>query len=59
MFRYPKSCKFDINCKFFKRNVCVYKHINKNKQEPAYAAKISVSIKSKYMLKEIKSTEIL
>ena len=35
MFRYPKSCKFDINCKFFKRNVCVYKHINKNKQEPA------------------------
>ena len=28
-FRHPKSCKFGINCKFFKMKVCVYKHIEK------------------------------
>ena len=27
--RHPKSCKFGINCKFFKRQVCVYKHFDK------------------------------
>ena len=26
-FRHPKSCKFDGKCKFFKRKLCVYKHI--------------------------------
>ena len=27
--RHPKSCKFGMNCKFFKRHVCIYKHIDK------------------------------
>ena len=30
-FRHPKSCKFEANCKYFKRNLCAYKHVDKEK----------------------------
>ena len=30
-FRHPKSCKFAENCKFFKKSLCVYKHVDKEK----------------------------
>ena len=38
-FRHPKSCKFGMNCKFFKRKVCVYKHNDKKNESSEKLAK--------------------
>ena len=32
-FRHPRSCRNRENCKFFKRNVCLYKHIKQDYPE--------------------------